>query len=444
VTQFLTDTLSAANPEASGKDVTVRSIIDQAAREIDHRFKERPLIEARVRKSMGLTYLSLGAFDAAEHQLQQAESLWNELPGENTPEALDLQVSRGSIHYYRGEYQQALAVTDDAIERLRISGGSELQLIQARTARAVILMRLGRLDEAKSDLEKSTRYSNHSSGQNARVDAMGILARLYSQLGSDEAESLYQELISDSRRYYGDEHPKTLMLQGNLSAHYRTRGRSDEAIPIVRRVLEAQTRLLGATHRQTLISANNLARALAAVNQTDEALMMVNDAMEKSVAEHGELADTTLFLTTSLGIVLRRSGKLDEAESVLKQSIDLHLSQVGPDAEGTFDAQRMLINLYIARKGVQAIELATPLMTRLVTLYPDEHPRLSKLRYDIARAYISDRRYRDAERMLLLAHKSIDPHWKGAVRKLLARLYDHLGSTDEAVKWRTAQEDTKD
>jgi len=261
---------------------------------------------------------------------------------------------------------------------------------------------------------------------------------LYAMKGSEKAEPLYKTLIKKSREVFGDEHPKTLILLGNFGAYYRSRGRAVEAIPIFREAFDAQTKVLGPAHRQTLIAASNLASALAWGKQTDEALTVVNEALKRSITEHGDESDTTLFLTVSLGTVLRQDGRLDEAENAMRRSIDLHLRIQGPDSEGTFHAQHVLINLYIAReKNAEAIELAEPLIFQIATLFSDEHPRLVMSRYNLARAYMGSGHYEEAESMLMLAYKGSDPVWRTAIEKLLVRLYKHLNRPDEAKKWQS-------
>ena len=61
VNQFLVDMLQSADPlHGAGKDVTVVQTIDAAAREMGQRFAGRPLVEAQLRQTIGMTYNNLG------------------------------------------------------------------------------------------------------------------------------------------------------------------------------------------------------------------------------------------------------------------------------------------------------------------------------------------------------------------------------------------------
>ena len=60
VTTYLSDMLSAVDPGRDGRDVTVRRVLDQASATIGERFPDQPLVEARLRLTMGQTYYALG------------------------------------------------------------------------------------------------------------------------------------------------------------------------------------------------------------------------------------------------------------------------------------------------------------------------------------------------------------------------------------------------
>jgi serine/threonine protein kinase len=62
VNEFLNnDLLASFNPDrAKGHEVTVMEILDNAAARLEGKFKDAPLIEASIRDTLGMTYISLG------------------------------------------------------------------------------------------------------------------------------------------------------------------------------------------------------------------------------------------------------------------------------------------------------------------------------------------------------------------------------------------------
>ena len=72
VSQFLQETLGAADPWQSGRDMSVRETLRVAADKVGASFKDQPLVAAAVRRTIGLTYSGLGRFAEAEPLLRSA------------------------------------------------------------------------------------------------------------------------------------------------------------------------------------------------------------------------------------------------------------------------------------------------------------------------------------------------------------------------------------
>ena len=66
INTFVQSMLSSADPEASGKDVTVAEILQEASRRVDSELKGQPEIAAEVKTTLAQTYMGLGLYEAAE------------------------------------------------------------------------------------------------------------------------------------------------------------------------------------------------------------------------------------------------------------------------------------------------------------------------------------------------------------------------------------------
>ena len=75
IATFLTDMLGAAAPGEEGKDITVLDLLNRAAASVGTDLADEPAVEARVRETIGSTYLALGEFDPAVNHLQRASEL---------------------------------------------------------------------------------------------------------------------------------------------------------------------------------------------------------------------------------------------------------------------------------------------------------------------------------------------------------------------------------
>lgn len=89
VTKFLQDMLGSVDPaSARGHEVTVRMVLDWAAKKIGDKFQDQPLVEAAVRTTIGNTYEALGLYDAAEPHLVQAMKIRQRVLGKEDPDTL--------------------------------------------------------------------------------------------------------------------------------------------------------------------------------------------------------------------------------------------------------------------------------------------------------------------------------------------------------------------
>ena len=50
------------------RDLTLRTVLDRASRNIEGRFPSQPLVEAKIRTTLAVTYQSLGEYPTAERR----------------------------------------------------------------------------------------------------------------------------------------------------------------------------------------------------------------------------------------------------------------------------------------------------------------------------------------------------------------------------------------
>lgn len=125
VTLFLTDTLAAVDPEKQGIDVTLREVLDGAAKRISEEFADRPLIQARLHYAVGWTYLGLGLLDEAQAHLADAAALYHRLKGKRHPDTLGATNALGVVFKARGNYGAAEARLVATLEISRRLMGEE-------------------------------------------------------------------------------------------------------------------------------------------------------------------------------------------------------------------------------------------------------------------------------------------------------------------------------
>lgn len=88
VTNFLRQTLSAADPEQDGAQVRVVDLLNKADARIEEQFADEPELELALRETLGLTQQSLGQLAAAERHWRRALALSRAFYGAESPETI--------------------------------------------------------------------------------------------------------------------------------------------------------------------------------------------------------------------------------------------------------------------------------------------------------------------------------------------------------------------
>ena len=284
VTDFLSDMLAAVEPGKQGKDVTVREVLDEASEKIAEKFADRPLIEARLRTTIGWAYYRLGHYSEAEPHLVRALDICQRLLGDEHPNTLSVMGNLAGVCISQGRYAEAEALCLETLEsRKRVLG-----------------------DEHPDTLK-----------------SMHHLATVYNSQGRyDEAERLFLEALELKKRVLGDEHPSTLKSMHNLANVYGEQGRYDEAEPLFLRALELHRRVLGEEHPCTLGTMTDLATLLLVVGRLDESEKLYRESLERKRRILGIQHPWTRYAIDGLATVYERQGRTDKALPLRRELLE--------------------------------------------------------------------------------------------------------------------------
>jgi serine/threonine protein kinase/tetratricopeptide (TPR) repeat protein len=230
--------LAAARPEGQegglGRAATLRQAIDAALPFVVEGFAAQPLVEARLRRTLGTSYLYLGDPPMAAEQLEASRALSARHRGPDDPETL---VSMNNL--------------------------------------AVSYAALGRRAEALKLLEQTLALMKAKLGPDHRETLMSMnnLADSYEALGRRaEALQLREETLRLRQARLGPEHPDTLMSMNNLANSYDDLGRRAEALKLREQTLRLRRTKLGPDHPDTRMTINDLAGSYQALGRWEEAL----------------------------------------------------------------------------------------------------------------------------------------------------------------------------
>jgi len=349
---FLDEMLGAADPTAQGKDVSVRAVLDNASKTVGEKFADRPLIAARLHGTIGRTYTSLGAYEAAEKHLREQVRIRREKLGaehEDTARAVN---DLGAFLTKNGKSADAENLLKTALsDHTRLFGRKHAIALQTMDALATLYVEQMRSKDAEPLLRELIEIRKVSPGSEntEAASSMNSLATLYADTGRfAEAETLFEDVIRIQERLNGRDHPFTLEVRGNLAwleywaAMQERQSQPEKFGPRVARarlmgeeVLEAKKRVLGEEHQSTLATMSNLAMAYTQLGMLDEAEALSRKELEIVSRVLGEDHPDTLVSLANLGSRLRMRGRCAEALPFLERAIKGSRKSLPPDHDGT-------------------------------------------------------------------------------------------------------------
>ena len=408
VADFLKDdVLASVDPaEVMGREVTVRYLLDAASENLEGKFEDELLVEASIRQILGVTYMNLGEFKAAEPHLERALEIRQEQLGAEDSHTLDSMDNLARLYRRQSRYNEA-----------------EVLLVKA--------LKIGRQVLGEEDLKNS--------------DFMVNLGDVYLVQGRyDKAEVLFVKALKITRRVLGEEHPKTLRSMGDLASLYMHQGRYDEAEPLQLRTLEIRKRVLSEKHPDITLSMRSLVTQYRYEERYDEAEALCIKVLKIRRRLWGEKHPNTLRSMNDLAQVYMAQDQYDEAEPLLAKALEGRRRELGEEHLDALVSMNCLATLYT---GQGRYDEAKPLFKRTLEtmqrVLGEKNPYTLTSMHNFAMLYIKQKRYDEAEPLLIEALEGrrlklgdTHQHTKESLNNLI-KLYEAWNKSEKAEKWRS-------
>lgn len=268
ILKFLQDDLLAqASPEHDpDRALPLRTVLDRAAKKVDGRFPNQPLIEAAIRETLAWTYFALGDEPVAYRQANQAIALYTQGKGAETPEVLRLRHFEAYDDVMKGKMGEAEQLSSGvlAIQR-RVLPASNPELYATWQDVIQIQTLAGKLEPA----EKAARAALAAATANLGADHFQtikleyVLARVFGEQHRQECLPMFRDALERARRTLGPDHSFTLTILADFGVTLADFAQPDESLAMGRELLAARNRVLGPTHPETLLTAINVASSLS-------------------------------------------------------------------------------------------------------------------------------------------------------------------------------------
>jgi serine/threonine protein kinase/tetratricopeptide (TPR) repeat protein len=274
--------LGAARPPGDqtglGGDVTLRGAIDVALTTMERSFADRPLIEARLRQTVGVAFGRVGDHQAAETQFLRARELFAAELGPTHRDTLRSARLLAGCYAHLGQYADALRLDEETLDQMKVAlGPDDPETLRCMMGLANSYEAFSRHTEAHELCERTLVLMTSKLGLDDydTLICMNNLANSYHHLGRHpEALQLRERTLAAMKAALGPGHPDTLMAMDNLASSYAALDRRTEALELSKETVALKSARLGPDHPETLFSMNNLAVEYAADGHHDDALKL--------------------------------------------------------------------------------------------------------------------------------------------------------------------------
>lgn len=409
VIDFLNDDLlAAATPSfevGRGRDVTVREVLDVAAKNIESasaeggRFADEPLVQARILETIGSTYVELGEPDMALPHLDKALQIRRAEQGADAPETLSALFAYGLAHYHQSNLTEAQTILEECIaKRSEIFGAEHASTLKAETALASVEFGLHLVDMAVSRLERvlETQTRRLGNRDDDRLRTASRLAEYYGSLGRfEDANRLIDEALAIRREKSGEVHADTLSALDSYARVLHYQARYEEALDLQLRRYELTTELYGGEHPQTLQALGGVARGYSTVERYDDAIEVAQELYARTVAALGADHAMVHAALHNLATSYELGSQLEKALDTYAEVLDL----VGEDSPDAFDTLNNIgVTLQRLRRHEEAVEILRRSYELQVDWLGTEHPKTLLALANLGEAYELNGQLADARR----------------------------------------------
>jgi eukaryotic-like serine/threonine-protein kinase len=343
--------LAAARPRGQdgglGWEVTLRDAVESALPYVGGSFHKQPLIEARLRTTLGMSFAYLGEASIALEQNEKANAIYAACLGPDDPDTLRSMTAVANAYAALGHYGQALELRERTL--------------------ALLKSKLGRDDPDT-------------------LKGMDNLAESYRSLNRlSEALELHEQTLALRKAKLGSDHPDTLTSMSNLAETLRALERRTDALELHQRTLALRQAKLGPDHPDTLKSMDNLAFSCSLAGQKDVALQLRKDAFALRKAKLGPDHPETLKSMNSVAGSYYSFGRYADALALFEQTLALRRAKLGPEHPETLVSMHNVAVAYAALgRHADALRLLEALLPRQQAKLGLEHPHTLECMYNIA------------------------------------------------------------
>lgn len=378
---FVNTVVARARPKTErggmGPDVTIRAALKNAVLFVGQYFSHEPLIEARLRYTLGESFYSLGEYPIAAEQFQKARKLYADHGDQQR--VLSCMVHLSNTFEQLGQDGRALELRQQLLNIQKDALGLDHpETLDCMMDVANSLHRTGRTSEAIELHEKTLALKKEKLGatHRATLTSMFNLATSYYAIGRRaEALRLREEVLQRRRELLSKNDPLLLISAVALSGSYYSAGRYDEAVRLLEPTIQLQKETLGADHPDTLAAMNNLGNCYAALRRHEDTLKLRLETLDLLKSARGPDHPETLKAMSNLANAYSDLKRFDEGINLLLETIELQKKRLGPsDAEVLRSMSNLAVMYNLTDRPIEALKLHQEVLAKRRAKLKADHP----------------------------------------------------------------------
>jgi serine/threonine protein kinase/tetratricopeptide (TPR) repeat protein len=331
--------LDAARPRRQagglGRDVTLRQAVEAALPFVEKSFTNQPLIEARLRVTLGQSFWYLGEAKAATEQWQAARTLYSRHLGPDHPDTLRSIYNLARGFAALGQVAEAFQLREEtlALQKAKL-GPVHSDTLRSMNGLASSYADLGRRADALKLREETLALQKANLGPDHpdTLASMHHLATSYACVDRQaDALKLREETLALYRAKLGHDHPDTLRSMNALACSYAAYRRHKEAVKLYEETLELQKATLGADHPDTFQTMYNLAISYAELDWKIDALKLREESLALHRAKLGPQHPRTLMAMNNVAWSYTALGRHADALKLFQETLALQKARLGPE-----------------------------------------------------------------------------------------------------------------
>lgn len=440
-TFLVNELLTGSTPEKrQGRDLSLADVLGNAARGIEHTFRNQPETEADLRLTLARTYAAIGRVpDARAH----ADAALRILAGnaEGGPEALRARAFLASLAIEEGKFKDARQDLEQILASQRGEPGpAHPDTLRTQALLARVMTALAAPAAAETLLREAVAAADRHHPGDWRLAAAirtPLVESLVTQTKGIEAEAVSREMLAVQRKHLGPTHPDVLAAHNLLARTLTTLLKNTEALKAHTEAVALHEQVYGVDHPATADAQVDAAIVSSRFGFYKEALTLSERAHQTYRQRFGHEHPDTLQTLGNIGILYRRFGDDVKAEHVYREVYDVQHRTRGETHPRAIRAGKNL-NMLLADTG--RLDEARRVARDLVRAYETNAARpdadaVALDDYAVFLLEVEPQDVRDPARALTIATRAVAASGRKHYLRLktLAQAHAALGQPQRAI-----------